>query len=119
MHEWPGGSMTVRLRGLSDRLKKALGKCAGVNLTPEDLDLALAALRAIASGIAREGVFNGGRATFQIELLDEEGWPKETLAVILDESVARQVFEIAAKGRPERRIVLRCGSKILAKHPSD
>jgi hypothetical protein len=49
-----------------------------------------------------------------VELLDDQGWSVEMLAILVDEPVARAAFAAAVKQRPERRSMLRHGSKIVA-----
>jgi hypothetical protein len=105
--------MSVDVRRLSDELRRSLRKKRGADLTPEDTDIALAALRAVA-GIA------GGRDParrpdlFQIEQLDDQGWPVEVLASVVSSPVAHAAFAAAVGRHPQRRLRLRRGPDVLA-----
>jgi hypothetical protein len=105
--------MSADVLRLSQELSHKLRRGEGANLTPEEVDVALAALRAMA-GITVQKNLDRRNNAFQIELLDDQGWPVEVLAILVDEPVARTAFAAAVKQRPERRIMLRHGSKILA-----
>ena len=105
--------MSADVRRLSQELRHKLWRGKGADLTAEEMDVALAALRSMA-GITVQENLDRRNSAFQIELLDDQGWPVEVLANLVDEPVARRAFAAAVKQRPERRIMLRYGSKILA-----
>jgi hypothetical protein len=105
--------MNVDVRRLSRESRSKLRRGKGADLTPEELDVALAALRSMA-GITVEENLDRRNSAFQIELLDDQGWTVQVLAILVDEPVARGAFAAAVKQRPERRIMLRYGPKILA-----
>ena len=55
------------------------------------------------------------RLPYRIELAaDGEDAPERVLALALDANLARAIFQAAQKEYPERRIVLRHGSRIVA-----
>jgi hypothetical protein len=105
--------MSIDVRRVSDELKRALRKGVGARLNPQDTDIALTALRAIAASAEQRDLKNR-ELPFQIELLDEQGWPVETLATIADGAIARATFAAAVRQQPERKIRLRLGSSVLA-----
>jgi hypothetical protein len=108
-----GGNMSVDIRRLSDELRRALQKRKGADLTPEDVDVALAALRSVAT-LPGQPKLERRNETFQIELLDAQGWPVEVLASVADYPIARAAFAAAVEGRPTGRIRLRRSTEILA-----
>jgi hypothetical protein len=105
--------MSVDIRRLSEELNRSLQKGEGARLTREDTDIALAALRAIAANAEQRRLENRDKS-FQIELMDEHGWPIEALATIVDGAIAHATFVAAVKQQPERKIRLRLGPRILA-----
>jgi hypothetical protein len=95
------------LRRLSERLRHAAHVSASARLAPAEVNIALMALR---SAIESAQVRRDGRGdSFQIELLDDDGWPIEVLAVVNDEPLARAVFARALTDGPKRRMRLRIG----------
>jgi hypothetical protein len=104
--------MSVDVRRLSDELRRALQKRKGADLTPEDVDVVLAALRSLATSPGQPKLERRNE-TFQIELLDAQGWPVEVLASVADYPVARAAFAAAVDGRPTGRIRLRRSTEIL------
>jgi hypothetical protein len=109
----PEGGRSIDVRRLSEELLRQSRKGSGADLTPEEVDVALAALRSMA-GIAVQKNLDRRNRPLQVELLDDQGWSVEMLAILVDEPVARAAFAAAVKQRPERRIMLRHGSKIVA-----
>ena len=105
--------MNVDVRRLSEELLRKSREGNGAQLTPEEVDVALVALRSMA-GITVQKNPDRRNGSFQVELLGDQGWSVEVLAILVDELVARTAFAAAIKQRPERRIMLRHGSKILA-----
>jgi hypothetical protein len=105
--------MSADIRRVSDELKRSLRRGEGARLSAQDTDIALAALRAMAASAQQRDLKNRDPA-FQIELLDEHGWPIETLATIVDAVIARAAFAAAVSQRPERKMRLRLGSRVLA-----
>ena len=52
---------------------------------------------------------------YRVELCGEDGnAPERVLALALDANLARAIFRAAQKEYPERRIVLRRGSRVVA-----
>ena len=94
------------VRKLVVQLTASSRKSRDAKLTPEAVNVALAALRAyrekITSPSATEAI-----GTFQIEALDNMGLPQEVLAIIADERIARSALAEAKKQFPDRKIVLR------------
>jgi hypothetical protein len=105
--------MSVDIRRLSDELRRSLMKGESAHLTPEDTDIALAALRAVAVKAERRNL-EGRSPAFQIELIDDQGWPIEVLATIVDGAVAHATFAAVVAQRPDRKIRLRLGPRVLA-----
>jgi hypothetical protein len=103
--------MIDEIRNLAGRLTKGSKRGDGVHLKPADVDVALTALRALASRTVRPV----GRADphFEIELLDAAAWPQQILASAQSEALARAAFNAAVIQRPGRRIRLRRGRKII------
>jgi hypothetical protein len=93
-------------RKLVKQLTNSLARGSGANLTPEDVDIALAALRAY----RREPVprrATDAAVSFQIETLDELNLPRKMLAITFDERVAHAGLAVAKKQFPDNNIVLR------------
>jgi hypothetical protein len=105
--------MSVDVRRLSDDLRRALRKRRGADLAPEDVDVALAALRAVA-GVPGPPVGSHRDALYQIEMLDDHGWPVEVLASVVSGPIAQAAFSAPVDSRLGRRIRLRRGPQILA-----
>jgi hypothetical protein len=105
--------VTANVRQLVDQLVQSSQRGAGAHLTPEDVDRALVALRAHA-GMVGAPKIKLTRRTFQIELMDGQGWPEEVLAVVRDDPIARAAFDEAVKQRPGRKIRLRHGARVVA-----
>jgi hypothetical protein len=105
--------MSGDIRRLSDELRRSLTKGKGADLTAEDVDIALAALRS-AAGIAGPHNLAHFYDLFQIEMLDDHGWPTEVLASVVHGRIAHAAFTAAADRHTERRIRLRRGPEILA-----
>ena len=78
----------------------------GAKLTPESVNVALAALRAYRDKVTPP-LANAAITKFQIEVLDSMGLPQEVLATIVDERIARSALAEAKKRFPDRKIVLR------------
>jgi hypothetical protein len=97
------------LRRLSEQLRRAAHVSDGARLAPAEVGIALAALR---SAIETAQVERKGDS-FQIESLDEEGWPLEVLAVVNEELLARAAFARALSGVPKRKMRLRIGGRVL------
>jgi hypothetical protein len=98
---------------LADQLAQHSQQGSGAHLAPQSVDLALAALRAYADMLGPPRI-KRTRRMFQIEALDDRGWPQEALAVVSDEHIARAAFEEAVKQRPGCKIRLRRGTSLLA-----
>jgi hypothetical protein len=103
----------VSVRELSHRLKGCALRGDGAALTPEDVEVALASLRAIAGAVPQKKP-SRRQCAFQIELIDDEGWPAETLAQVADEAVALRAFEVAVLQRPRSTIRLRLDLELIA-----
>jgi hypothetical protein len=99
------------LRRLSEQLRRAAQLSDGARLAPADVDIALAALRSAVEGAQVDGNRKGH--SFQIELLDDDGWPIEVLAEVNDEQLARAVFARALASGPKRKMRLRIGGRVL------
>jgi hypothetical protein len=104
------------MRQLADQLAQASQKGQGARLAPQDVDIALTALRAHAGAMSPPKMKITPQM-FQIELLDDQGWPEAVLAVIRDEVIARAAFDEAARQRPNRKLKLRLGARVIAKTP--
>ena len=98
---------------LADQLAQHSQRGAGAHLTPECVDLALAALRAYGDMLGPPKI-KRTRQMFQVEAMDSRGWPEEVLAVVRDALIARAAFEEAVKQHPDRKIRLRHGTNQLA-----
>jgi hypothetical protein len=57
------------------------------------------------------------RRMFQIEAMDERGWPQEVLAVISDGNVAQAAYDEAVRQHPDRKVRLRRGTSAMAESP--
>jgi hypothetical protein len=78
----------------------------GARLTPETVDLILAALRVYRGRrVARPS--DKARDGLQIEAVDELNLPLEVLAATPDENIAHAILMAAKKRFPARNIVLR------------
>jgi hypothetical protein len=108
-----GENANFALRELLIRLRDASYSRNGTSLRGEDLDVVLAALRAIDLGPERF-IRRPVGDMFQIELLDDDGWPIAALASIAEERIARAVFDDVQKREPAKAIRLRRGATILA-----
>jgi hypothetical protein len=97
---------TDYVRKLVNQLVDSSEQRSGADLTPEAVDLALAALRFYRSGpvALRPAEADDG---FQIEAFDDLNLPREVLAVASDESIAQAALAQAKKQFPARNIVLR------------
>ncbi len=112
----PEVSTIEEVRRLTERLAKAVRSGAGTRLTARDVDIALAALR-IRTATASPPNIKIAPEMYQIELIDQDGWPVSTLAVIEDESVARAAFEEAISHNDSDILRLRVGAQILCQYP--
>ena len=97
---------TDYVRTVVNQLATSSKQGSGSDLTPEAVNLALAALRAYRGGLVslRTGESLEG---FQIEAIDDLDLPREVLAATPDESIARAALAEAKKRFPTRNIVLR------------
>jgi hypothetical protein len=77
-----------------------------VDLTPEAVNIVLAALRAYRDKRAAPST-TAAIVEFQIEALDKFELPRQVLATTIDEAVARSTLANAEKRFPNQRIVLR------------
>jgi hypothetical protein len=101
------------VRNLVDRLTQASQRGVGARLTPRSVNVALAALRAHIAGGAPART-KRTRATFQIELMDRQGWPEEVIATTSDPLIAQAALAEARKQRPDCTIILRNGARRIA-----
>jgi hypothetical protein len=101
------------VRNLVDRLAQASQRGVGARLTPRSVNVALAALRAHIAGGApiRARRF---RATFQVELMDRQGWPEAVIATASDPLIAQAALAEARKQHPDCTIILRNGARRIA-----
>jgi hypothetical protein len=97
---------TDYVRKLVDQLVGSSEQRSGVDLTPDAVDLALAALRVYRSGPV---ALRPAEAvdSFQIEAIDDLNLPREVLAIASDQSIAHAALAQAKKQFPARNIVLR------------
>jgi hypothetical protein len=103
--------MRTDIHRLSEKFQHAADVSKGSRLTPADVDIALAALRAAVEDAHAE---RGSRSvSFQIEALGEDGWPLEVLAVVHQETLARAVFARVVGGESTRKLRLRVGERVL------
>ncbi|WP_158813651.1 hypothetical protein [Methylocapsa sp. S129] len=107
------------VRKLVEKLTASSRGGSGANLTPEDVDIAVAALRAYCDKLLSPPA-TGAIVSFQIEALDGVGLPREALATTVDPRVARSAFARAKRRFPDQKIVLR-GQTISGErvHPDD
>jgi hypothetical protein len=95
-----------RVRKLVKQLTNSLARGSGANLTPEAVDIALAALRAYPRArVPRRAA--DAVVSFQIETLDDLNLPRKMLAIVFDESVAHAGLAVAKKQFSDKSIVLR------------
>ena len=117
------GSMDVRrklsavsvfdIHKLADDLAQQSQAGSGARLTPDAVNIALAALRSHADVLGPPKSVKTRRA-FQIEALNSQGWPEEVLAAVNDEVIARAAFEAAVRQHPGRKLRLRQGARLVA-----
>jgi hypothetical protein len=110
------GLVNSDIRKLADQLAQDSQRGEGAHLPPESVDLALAALRAYADMLGPPKI-KRTRRMFQIEVMDERGWPQEVLAVISDGTVAQAAYDEAVKQHPDRKVRLRRGTSAMAESP--
>jgi hypothetical protein len=103
--------MIEAIRQLSQRLAETSDKGDGFKLKSEDVEIALAALRALASAAAEEK--NRARTAFAVEILDAQLWPQEMIATSSNEEIAHAAYLEAIKQRPDRIVRLRRGKEII------
>jgi hypothetical protein len=98
--------VTDDVRKLAEQLTASSYEGRGAKLTPASVNIALAALRAhrdkLTSPPATEAI-----VSFQIEVLDSMGLPREVLGTATDERVAHTALAEAKKRFPRQKIVLR------------
>jgi hypothetical protein len=109
----PKNVVSAEVHQLVDHLTQSSQKGVGARLRPQDVDIALMALKAGVGMMAAPKIKLTPR-TFQIELLDRHGWPEQVLAVVRDETIARAAFDEAIKQQPGRKIRLRLGGRVVA-----
>jgi hypothetical protein len=103
----PGDDLAPdRFRKLVKQLTISLARGSGANLTPEAVDIALAALRAYPRARAPRRAADAV-VSFQIESLDDLNLPRKVLAIVFDESVAHAGLAVAKKQFSDKSIVLR------------
>jgi len=103
--------MIEEIRQLSQRLTETSEKGDGVKLKSEDVEIALAALRALASNATEEK--SRVPIAFAVEVLDAQLWPQEMIATSINEEIAHAAYLEAVKQRPDRIIRLRRGKDII------
>jgi hypothetical protein len=106
-------SLVQSMRELADKLAQCSQAGSGAELTPHSVDIALAALRAHADALGPPKI-KRTCPQYQIEAMDSQGWPDETLAVVTNGVIAQAAFEEAAKLHPGRKIRLRHGARLIA-----
>jgi hypothetical protein len=103
--------MRTGIRRLSEQIRRTADASRGVRLASKDVNIVLAALRSATENA--DANLNGRAYPLQIELLDEEGWPVEVLALFNEELLARAVFNRAKSEKPRRKMRLRAGARVL------
>jgi hypothetical protein len=94
------------VRRLVELLTASSLEGSDAELTPEAVNIVLAALRAYGDKLA-SSPHTGAIVSFQIEALDEMGLPREVLATTVDECLARSTLVKAKKRFRNQKIVLR------------
>jgi hypothetical protein len=102
----------VSLRKLADRLAQISQKGGSVRLSPEDVEVALSALK-LHARTASPSKLKVSPRIYQIELLSDQGWPQATLALLREEKLAHVAFREAVNRHPGKRIRVRLGARIL------
>lgn len=70
--------------------------------------------------IVRETYEPPGKQPYSVDHFDAAGNLIETLVRCADLATARMAFDIAVRHRPQRRLCLRNGAQVIAKHePGD
>ncbi|WP_158816552.1 hypothetical protein [Methylocapsa sp. S129] len=102
-----------RIHGLADLAgKSARQPEAGLYLTPQCVEAALAALRARIDGLDA-GKIGPDAYYFRVEAIDGQGLSQELLAVASNLALARAAFEQAAL-TPDRKVRLSLGTQEIA-----
>jgi hypothetical protein len=94
------------VRKLVELLTASSRQGGDAELTPEAVNITLAALRAYRDKLASPPAA-GAIVGFQVEALDELGLPREVLVATVDEGVARSTLAKAKNQFPDQKIVLR------------
>jgi hypothetical protein len=102
------------LRKLRDQLEECAQSGSGAQLSRHSTELLLAVIRAGGDEdvVALQAIVG---PVFQIVAGDAEGKSEEVLGGASDASIARAMFDEAAKQKPDQNIRLKNGSEVLAR----
>ena len=98
------------IRKLVEQLTASSRRGSGANLTPEAVNIALAALRAYRDGRSPRPVTEA-IVGFQVVAFDGMDLPSEVLASTADERIAHTTLAKAKRRFPDQKIVLRGKSR--------